>query len=220
MQYPDSLSASSRLAICDYPDSDWKPIRVSQKGAAALFMGVSPLISGIWLNQVLEPASPNTDNTDAPPSQLPRLANRGSRLIESWTPAETATAVAKLVNVQRNPDYNGLGVSPPPGTSISMLRGTMGSIDARGLLIESGGKAILLTLNLPPLDGDKVYQVWLVKSGNVVDAGLLTVDASGYSQTVIIPYSALAEYDGIGITIEPARGSHDPTGVSVLQGDL
>lgn len=203
----------------------WAAVRsvsVSQKRSAALFVAMSLVVGGVWLNQASDPAS---SDVDARPLQLARLATRGSSLNEPFGPAGTATAVAVLVNARRVRAHGGPGLLPVPrtsplGTSLSMLRGTAGAVEARGVLIASDGKAILLALNLPPLAGDKVYQIWLVNSGNVVDAGILTVDATGYGQTVIIPFSSLADYDGIGITIEPARGSADPTGVSVLQGDL
>jgi len=46
------------------------------------------------------------------------------------------------------------------------------------------------------------------------------VDSTGYGQTVIIPVAPFWEFEVAGITIEPAGGSIDPTGVNVLKGDL
>ena len=54
----------------------------------------------------------------------------------------------------------------------------------------------------------------------IINASFLSIDRTGYGQTIIIPYLSVADFDGIGITIEPASGSADPTGESVLQGDL
>ena len=51
-------------------------------------------------------------------------------------------------------------------------------------------------------------------------AGWFTVDSTGYGQTVIIPVAPFWEFDAAGITIEPSGGSIDPTGVSVLSGEL
>lgn len=186
----------------------------SRKGAAALLMAVSILMGGVWLTQSNDAGSIGGETHS---SELGNVAGAGSRLLQ---PNETATAVAKLVNTQRYSPYGGIRITPPRGTSLSMLSGTEGSTTARGVLITSDGEATLLALNLPPLPSDKVYQIWLVKDGNVVNAGFLTVDATGYGHTVIIPYLSVADYDGIGITIEPASGSADPTGVNVLQGDL
>ena len=75
-------------------------------------------------------------------------------------------------------------------------------------------------MNLRPLPPDRVYQVWLVKDGRRYNGGYFTVDSSGYGQTLIFPYASIAEFEGIGITIEPIGGSSGPTGISVLKGDL
>ena len=50
--------------------------------------------------------------------------------------------------------------------------------------------------------------------------GLFNVDSTGYGQTVIIPYGSIAEFEAIQITVEPSGGSIDPTGTSVMNGDL
>lgn len=202
----------------------WSAIKgasVSRKGATTLFVAASLLLGGIWINQDQDAGSSGAA-VDSP--QLANLSGSDhpseSLALERPGHMETATAVAELVNARQHSAYGSVGVKRLPGISVSKLQGTIKATGARGVLIASDGRAMLLALNLPPLPRDKVYQIWLVKAGIVFNAGLFTVDATGYGQTVIIPYLSLAEYDGIGITIEPAKGSLDPTGVSVLQGDL
>ena len=75
-------------------------------------------------------------------------------------------------------------------------------------------------VDLPPLPRGMVYQVWLIKGSLMHSAGWFTVDSTGYGQTVIIPVAPFWEFDAAGITIEPRGGSIDPTGVSVLSGEL
>ena len=77
-----------------------------------------------------------------------------------------------------------------------------------------------MALDLRTLPANNVYQVWLIKDGRRYDGGHFTVDASGYGQTLIFPYPSIAEFERIGITIEPLGGSSGPTGTSVLKGDL
>ncbi len=113
-------------------------------------------------------------------------------------------------------------MSSSPGASVNVLRGTGPGESARGVLVAShtSDRALLLVVDLPPLPRGMVYQVWLLKGGLVYSAGWFTVDSTGYGQTVIIPVAPFWEFDAAGITIEPRGGSIDPTGVSVLSGEL
>ena len=126
------------------------------------------------------------------------------------------------VGEQSSHTYDASRVSAAPGPSVNMLWGTGGGAKARGMLMvsRSGSQALLLALDLRPLPPDKVYQVWLIKDGRKYSGGYFTVDSSGYGQTLIFPYPSIAEFEGIGITIEPLGGSSGPTGTSVLKGDL
>lgn len=180
----------------------------------ALLLGMTILLAGFWFSQG---PNPDTADLESPLPSLGSLASENTRLLERQG---TATAIAKLVSAEQYDPYYGLGISPASGASLTPLRGSTAAAGASGMLISSKGEAILLALNLPPLPSNKVYQVWLVKAGDIVDLGILSIDATGYGQAVFIPYPSLTEYEGIGITVEPAGGSGGPTGESVLQGDL
>lgn len=109
-----------------------------------------------------------------------------------------------------------------PNSSVNMLWSSQQSASARGMMFMSGdGRiGILAVLDLPPLPDDLVYQIWLFKDGLRTSIGTFTVDATGYGQTVIQLVAPVGEFDAIGITVEPAGGSSDPTGDQVLVGDL
>ena len=113
-------------------------------------------------------------------------------------------------------------VMSSPGTAVNLLSATEPTARARGMIAvsDTGQAAVLLTLDLPPLPPDKVYQVWLIKGGRGFDSGVFTVDSNGYGQTIIQLFAPLGWFDAIGITIEPSGGSPGPTGDSVLKGDL
>jgi anti-sigma-K factor RskA len=68
-------------------------------------------------------------------------------------------------------------------------------------------KAVLVTRNLPAAPKGSVYQLWLLKDGRMVSAGLMP--RSG-NQTVLLEGSA-DDATGAGITIEPKGGSENPT---------
>ena len=120
------------------------------------------------------------------------------------------------------PSYETILVSSSPGASVNMLSGTGPGESARGMLVASrtSNRALLLVVDLPSLPYGMVYQVWLIQGNRVNNAGWFTVDSTGYGQTVIIPVAPFWEFDAVGITIEPSGGSIDPTGVSVLSGEL
>ena len=135
------------------------------------------------------------------------------------SPEQPATALEGDGMSSRN---EALLMSSSPGASVNMLRGTGPGESARGMLVAShtSDRALLLVVDLPPLPRGMVYQVWLIQGSLMHSAGWFTVDSTGYGQTVIIPVAPFWEFDAAGITIEPRGGSIDPTGVSVLSGEL
>jgi hypothetical protein len=164
------------------------------------------VLAGVWFNDRLNSVSQiNNDLAD----QLVAAELREAKVKES-------------VKNQQKMAMDMLDMFNEPGASVSLLSGTGAWTSARGRMTvsRSGTKAFLLVVDLPPLPADKVYQVWLIKDRAKYNAGWFTVDSTGYGQTVIIPVAPFWEFEAAGITIEPAGGSLDPTGVNVLKGDL
>ncbi|MBN6038511.1 anti-sigma factor domain-containing protein [Amycolatopsis sp. 195334CR] len=77
------------------------------------------------------------------------------------------------------------------------------------VLSRSQGKAVVLPANLPPLDGSRVYQVWLIGSAGPHSAGLLQPDVRQHMPPVVTDLPTGT--DRVGITAEPAGGSPEPT---------
>ena len=134
------------------------------------------------------------------------------------TVAQNESEMMDIVKEQRTLTY----MAATPNSSVNMLWSSQQSASARGMMFMSGdGRiGILAVLDLPPLPDDLVYQIWLFKDGLRTSIGTFTVDATGYGQTVIQLVAPVGEFDAIGITVEPAGGSSDPTGDQVLVGDL
>lgn len=78
---------------------------------------------------------------------------------------------------------------------------------ASGVVVFSAklNRAVLLAANLPAVPANRVYQVWWLGAGNPRSAGLLP---SGTAPLVFpgVPGASL-----VGITVEPAGGSAQPT---------
>jgi anti-sigma-K factor RskA len=80
--------------------------------------------------------------------------------------------------------------------------------------------ALLCVYDLPMLDAGQTYQAWLVRGDKRVSGGTFRVDESGYGVLLVQSDAPLGEFDGLGITVEPAGGSVAPTSPRVMGGDL
>jgi anti-sigma-K factor RskA len=73
------------------------------------------------------------------------------------------------------------------------------------------GKAVLRTSRMPAAPDGKDYQLWLQKDGVMVPAGVMPAKAD---QTVLLSGDA-SDATAVGITIEPAGGSDEPTSAPI-----
>jgi anti-sigma factor RsiW len=76
-------------------------------------------------------------------------------------------------------------------------------------------EAIVTTADVPSLPQASVYQVWVMTaSGAATSAGLLKVTSSGLAAPLLA--SGVLPGDRLGITVEPAGGTHQPTTTPVV----
>ena len=104
------------------------------------------------------------------------------------------------------------------------LESTNGAAGAFGrvYLDPASGAGMMMVRKLPPLSEGRAYQLWLVKAdGQRTSCGLLRrTDTYGNGYTLIQAPVPLSEWQGIGLTEEPATGSPGPTGARMLAGAL
>jgi anti-sigma-K factor RskA len=102
------------------------------------------------------------------------------------------------------------------------IHGTQARPDAMGTVVisDDGDHGALVVDGLEPLDQGLQYQVWLIENGQRTSGGVFSVDDEGYGVIWLSSPKPLADYDAVGITIEPSGGSPAPTGVTVLGGNL
>lgn len=84
----------------------------------------------------------------------------------------------------------------------------------------AGNVALLCVYDLPSLEASKTYQAWLIQGDIRVSGGTFRVDENGYGVLLIQADKPLGEFDGLGITVEPAGGSPAPTTPRVMGGSL
>jgi anti-sigma-K factor RskA len=102
------------------------------------------------------------------------------------------------------------------------LQGTGAIPDAQGILTVSGdglSGAIVLD-QVPQLEEDQTYQLWLVKGDERISAALLAVDELGYGGGRVRAPENLFNYSMAEVTIEPQEGSPQPTTDVILSARL
>ena len=120
---------------------------------------------------------------------------------EPADPAEPTTAF-QSIDLQPSEDFTGGGTAA---------------------VIEEEGGALNLVVTaeqLAALEGDQVYQVWLIKGDQPIPAGAFTTNASGEGATYFNIDNNTEEWDTIAITLEPQPGNELPKGQVVLSAGL
>ena len=86
--------------------------------------------------------------------------------------------------------------------------------------LDQDNTAILRAEGFPPLAEGQAYQLWLLNGDTRTSGGLFTVDDTGCGTYIFHPSQSLDDFDGMGITPEPATGSPGPTAPPVVRAQL
>ena len=78
----------------------------------------------------------------------------------------------------------------------------------------SQGKAAVVADGLDRLPDDKTYELWAIRDGVPVKAGLFNADADGTVRTTLD--GNLSDASALAVTVEPAGGSDQPTSDIIL----
>jgi len=91
---------------------------------------------------------------------------------------------------------------------------------AKGVLVEraGGGAPVLLLEGMPAPEGNRTYQVWVIRGGEPVSAGVLPLRAAGQQRLELT--QSLEGVQTVAVSVEPAGGSPSPTGPIVLATNL
>ena len=157
--------------------------------------------------------------TSSPVSSRPLL----ERLLPVWGLASLVLILA-LAGVsfflwQR---MDRLEFSTPGGMRAVPLNPPDSTSPATGFVLISadGDDGALVVDGLPPLGEKQEYQLWLFRDGTRTSGAIFSTDENSYGGTRIRAPRSLLDYSSVGITIEPAGGSPQPTGTRVLGGPL
>ena len=113
-------------------------------------------------------------------------------------------------------------ITSPGGMRAIPLSAPDAASSATGFVIVSGDgeNGALVADGLPPLGIDQQYQLWLIRDGQRTSGTVFSTDEESYGGMRIKVDGSLLEYSAVAVTIEPAGGSPQPTGVQVLGGPL
>ena len=75
-------------------------------------------------------------------------------------------------------------------------------------------KLVVATSGLPALPAGQVYQLWLIGPVKIVSAGLLPTAPAGVTTPVVA--TGIVKGDKLGLTVEPAGGSKQPTTTPIV----
>jgi hypothetical protein len=100
-----------------------------------------------------------------------------------------------------------------PGIKVLSHSTTKGGV-AFVVLAADRRQVYVTTSGLPALPAGKVYQLWLIGKTKIVSAGLLPKASSGV--TSVVTASGVIQGDTLGLTVEPAPGSAQPTTTPIL----
>lgn len=83
---------------------------------------------------------------------------------------------------------------------------------------QARGEGVLLADGLPPAPGEQVYELWLIDETGAKPAGLFDADDGGRVTHVLT--GDLTAVQAIGVTVEPAGGSPQPTSDPIMVAEL
>ena len=118
----------------------------------------------------------------------------------------------ELNQIQAENKAISLLLSSPQVTLLSRST-TQGGV-ATVVLAAARHQLVVVTNGLPALPAGKVYQLWLIGKTKTVSAGLLPPATSGRTPAVLA--SGVVKGDTLGLTVEPAPGSTQPTTTPIL----
>ncbi|MCC6612402.1 MAG: anti-sigma factor [Anaerolineae bacterium] len=233
------------LAICPELESDIATYAGLSEGFAADVQAIQPAahVRGGLLARLAEEeaaAYPAQPQAPAAPTLVTKAIKpkRGRRSSSWWWIAAAAAVVlllatnalwlARVGDVQsqlttlQQEQQELLTVLADPDVARIALHSTADQTTPLATVLWNphNNEAILYTDALPALDSDHAYQLWVIGAQGPVSAGIFHTSASGTSFHAFAPREDMDAYQAVGISVEPASGSDQPTTNPLALGEL
>jgi len=117
-------------------------------------------------------------------------------------------------------DRTALSLASYPTTQVVLLEGE--SVGGTFLYMPERRFAVLHMWGLDPLDAGEEYQAWFVRpDGSRVSGGIFAAETESlFTSAVLTTPAPVGEFSSLGVTVEPAGGSLEPTGPRILSADF
>ncbi|MET8583495.1 anti-sigma factor [Streptomyces collinus] len=163
----------------------------------------------------------------AAPLERVRRGARGGRALARWALAASVAAAAAFGGTavwQYERAQGARNEAAQAQRHAEDLAGVLAAPDAKSRSVKVAGgaatvvvsagrdRAVFVASRMPAPPHGKVYQLWFADGGKMRSAGLMDPDRS--SQAVLMR-GAVDGASGVGITVEPAGGSKQPTSTPV-----
>ncbi|GII03365.1 anti-sigma factor [Planobispora takensis] len=168
---------------------------------------------------------------EAPPSPRARRTGRSRRSGPAWWPKLTAgltavsVAAAVVLGVMAIRAQDLLDMSRQDNRQIAAVlaapdaRAVTGRTDtggrARAVISRSRDRLVFVSSGLSPLPESSTYQLWRIGPSGTTSAGLLRPDASGGDPPPVV-VEGIGGTATMGVTVEPAGGSRQPTSTPLI----
>lgn len=142
------------------------------------------------------------------------------RALPLWAAVSAVLVLALAVsNLFLWQQLNQLRAQAGPMRTVALVGTEVAPGAAATLVVSADGRqGALVVDDMPPLEGGKQYQLWLIEDGRRTSGGVFSVDEHGYGMLWVSAPRPLSDYSSFGVTVEPAGGSPGPTGQRVLAG--
>ena len=140
---------------------------------------------------------------------------RGPAVTRLAVAAALVLVVAIGAFVTRDTEPTAADVFAAPDATTLALAGD--GIDARFTFSVTEQLGVFESGTLPAVGQDLVYQLWLIDDGGLTSAGIFAPDAGGASSALV---GQVRPGVVLGLTVEPAGGSPQPTGEVLLAAEI
>jgi anti-sigma-K factor RskA len=105
-----------------------------------------------------------------------------------------------------------------PGMQFIDLAGVAPNEQAFGKVVlePDSGQAVVYMYELPPTPEGMIYQLWMIRDGVPTSVGTFTVNDDGSAKLMLDPMPDMGQFASFDVTIEPAGGVPEPTGMMYL----
>ncbi len=184
--------------------------------APAIFGPAVPVLLGLLIFAFFRNSGMVRQLNDTITEQQGAITELQTELENQRTTIDTQLADIETQQIQLNDQQIALSIYTAVNAQTIAIDNTGVQPDAAGKLTydPDSGRAILDVIALSD-DPSTVYQLWFIQGDTPISAGVFDVDAAG-SELYVVNTAVPANFDAIGVSIEPPGGSEQPTGDIIL----